>query len=57
MSKPKAIDKQGHEEKQSAVPAFVWCPACGDTRLKSHEWRRPCPPSALGRKNEKFLGG
>lgn len=52
----KETDPQGHTEKQSAVPAFIWCPGCGDCRLKSHEWRRPCPESGKTRGQKPYMG-
>ena len=37
------ISPQGHVEKPSAVPAFVVCERCPDSRLKTSPWARPCP--------------
>ena len=44
MSKrQKSIADMGHVECPSAVPAFVVCERCPDSRLKTSPWARPCP--------------
>ena len=43
MKRHPAIDSQGHVERPSAVPAFVVCERCPDSRLKTSPWARPCP--------------
>ena len=43
MKRHPAISPAGHVEKPSAVPAFVACANCPDSRLKSSPWHRPCP--------------
>jgi len=47
VKRRKPIPELGHVAKPAAVPAFVECAACGETRLKIHPWRKPCSSSAV----------
>jgi hypothetical protein len=38
-----SIATQGHDEKTSAVPAFIACRNCPDSRLRTSPWSRACP--------------
>jgi len=53
----KKIDEQGHEPVQSRALPFFECKKCFDVRLKTHDWRRPCPPSAQGKESRRYMAG
>jgi hypothetical protein len=56
MKRAKPIAGQGHTEVQATVLAFVECSQCRDVRLKTSDWKRPCPPGAKWRKGQVFKG-
>jgi hypothetical protein len=53
--KPKPIDEQGHDPAPGVVPSRIDCRRCCDCRIKDHDWKRPCPPSASGRETRVHL--